>query len=169
MELTTAPLVISVGSIHSGVRSNIIPETAEMNGTIRSLDSAMRKDVHERMRRVVKDISESTGATADIEINTQTLINYNDPSLVKKILPALQKAVGTGNLIESDWVTAAEDFSFYGQKAPSFFFSLGGLPKGKPPKEAGPHHTPDFYLDESGFIVGVKAFCYLIFENAKSK
>ena len=169
VELTKAPLVISVGSIHSGVRSNIIPETAEMNGTIRSLDSAMRKDVHERMRRVVKDISESAGATADIEINTQTLINYNDLSLVKKILPALQKAAGTGNLIESDWVTAAEDFSFYGQKAPSFFFSLGGLPKGKNPKEAGPHHTPDFYLDESGFIVGVKAFCYLIFENAKSK
>ena len=169
VELTKAPLVISVGSIHSGVRSNIIPETAEMNGTIRSLDSAMRKDVHERMRRVVKDISESAGATAEIEINTQTLINYNDLSLVKKILPALQKAAGTGNLIESDWVTAAEDFSFYGQKAPSFFFSLGGLPKGKTPKEAGPHHTPDFYLDESGFIVGVKAFCYLIFENAKSK
>ena len=169
VELTKAPLVISVGSIHSGVRSNIIPETAEMNGTIRSLDSAMRKDVHERMRRVVKDISESAGATADIEITTQTLINYNDLSLVKKILPALQKAAGTGNLIESDWVTAAEDFSFYGQKAPSFFFSLGGLPKGKTPKEAGPHHTPDFYLDESGFIVGVKAFCYLIFENAKSK
>ena len=169
VELTKAPLVISVGSIHSGVRSNIIPETAEMNGTIRSLDSAMRKDVHERMRRIVKDISESAGATADIEINTQTLINYNDPSLVKKTLPALQKAAGTGNLIESNWVTAAEDFSFYGQKAPSFFFSLGGLPKGKNPKEAGPHHTPDFYLDESGFIVGVKAFCYLIFENAKTK
>ncbi|MBI2731176.1 MAG: amidohydrolase [Sphingobacteriales bacterium] len=169
VELTKAPLVISVGSIHSGVRSNIIPETAEMNGTIRSLDSAMRKDVHDRMRRIVKTIAESAGATADIEINTQTLINYNDPSLVKKTLPALQKAAGEGNLIESNWVTAAEDFSFYGQKAPSFFFSLGGLPKGKTAKEAGQHHTPDFFIDESGFIIGVKAFCYLIFENAKSK
>jgi amidohydrolase len=168
-DLTKAPLVISVGSIHGGVRSNIIPETVEMNGTIRSLDSAMRKDVHERMRKVVQSIAESAGATADIEINTQTLINFNDPALVKKTLPALQKAAGDGNLIESRWVTAAEDFSFYGQKAPTFFFSLGGLPKGKDPKDAGPHHTPDFYLDESGFIVGVKAFCNLVFENAKSK
>ncbi|RTL59121.1 MAG: amidohydrolase [Sphingobacteriales bacterium] len=168
-DLTKAPLVISVGSIHGGVRSNIIPETVEMNGTIRSLDSTIRKDVHERLRRVVKTIAESAGATADIEINTQTLINYNDPSLVNKTLPALQKAAGDGNLIESRWVTAAEDFSFYGQKAPTFFFSLGGLPKGKDPKDAGPHHTPDFYLDESGFILGVKAFCYLVFENAKSK
>lgn len=168
-DLTKAPLVISVGSIHGGVRSNIIPETVEMNGTIRSLDSAMRKDVHERLKRVVQTTAESAGATADIEINTQTLINYNDPSLVKKTLPALQKAAGDGNLIESRWVTAAEDFSFYGQKAPTFFFSLGGLPKGKDPKDAGPHHTPDFYLDESGFIVGVKAFCFLVFENAKTK
>ncbi|MBI1780005.1 MAG: amidohydrolase [Sphingobacteriales bacterium] len=168
-DLTKAPLVISVGSIHGGVRSNIIPETVEMNGTIRSLDSAMRKDVYERLKRVVQTTAESAGATADIEINTQTLINYNDPSLVKKTLPALQKAAGDGNLIESRWVTAAEDFSFYGQKAPTFFFSLGGLPKGKDPKDAGPHHTPDFYLDESGFIVGVKAFCFLVFENAKSK
>lgn len=168
-DLTKAPLVISVGSIHGGVRSNIIPETVEMNGTIRSLDSAMRQDVHERMRKIVKSIAESAGAMADIEINTQTLINYNDPALVKRTLPALQKAAGDGNLIESRWVTAAEDFSFYGQKAPTFFFSLGGLPNGKEPKDAGPHHTPDFYLDESGFIVGVKAFCYLIFENAKTK
>lgn len=168
-ELTKAPLVISVGSIHSGVRGNIIPETAEMNGTIRSLDSAMRKDVHERIRRIVKLTAESTGATAEVEINTQTLINYNDPGLVKKTLSALQKAAGEGNLTESRWVTAAEDFSFYGQKAPSFFFSIGGLPKGKTPEEAGQHHTPDFYLDESGFITGVKAFCYLVFENAKSK
>ncbi len=168
-ELTKAPVVISVGSMHSGVRSNIIPETAEMNGTIRTLDAAMRIDVHNRMRRTVKMIAESAGATAEIDIVTQTLVNYNDPALAKKLIPSLQKAAGIENVSESGWTTAAEDFSFYGQKAPSFFFSLGGMAKGKDPRDIGQHHTPDFFLDESGFIIGVKAFCNLVFDYAKTK
>ena len=166
-DLTKAPLVISIGSLHSGVRANIIPETAEMWGTIRSLDATMRKETHEKMRRVVQHIAQSAGATATIEINTQTMINYNDPTLAKKSLSALNKAAGADNVMESRWTTAAEDFSFYGDKAPSFFFSLGGMQKGKNPTEVGGHHTPDFYLDESGFILGVKAFCNLVFDNAK--
>jgi amidohydrolase len=168
-DLTKTPVVITVGSLHSGVRSNIIPETAEMNGTIRTLDAAMRKDVHERMKKTVKLIAESAGATADIDIVTQTLVNYNDPTLAKKVWPALQKAAGAEKVLEPNWTTAAEDFSFYGEKAPSFFFSLGGKPKGKEAKDVGQHHTPDFYLDESGFIVGVKAFVQLVFENAVTK
>ena len=166
-DLTKAPLVISIGSLHSGVRANIIPETAEMLGTIRSLDATMRKETHEKMRRVVQHIAQSAGATATIEINTQTMINYNDPRLAKKSLSALNKAAGADNVMESRWTTAAEDFSFYGEKAPSFFFSLGGMQKGKNPTEVGGHHTPDFYLEESGFILGVKAFCNLVFDNAK--
>ena len=166
-DLTKAPLVISVGSLHSGVRANIIPESAEMLGTIRSLDATMRKETHEKMRRVVQRIAESAGATATIEINTQTMINYNDPTLAKKSLSALNKAAGADHVMESRWTTAAEDFSFYGDKAPSFFFSLGGMQKGKNPTEVGGHHTPDFYLEESGFILGVKAFCNLVFDNAK--
>jgi len=166
-DLTKAPLVISVGSLHSGVRANIIPESAEMVGTIRSLDAAMRKDVHEKIKRTAKLIAESAGATADVEITTQTLVNYNDPALAKKSASSLIKAAGADNVIESNWTTAAEDFSFYGEKAPTFFFSLGGMQKGKNANEVGGHHTPDFYLDESGFILGVKAFCNLVFDNAK--
>jgi amidohydrolase len=97
------------------------------------------------------------------------LVTYNDPNLVKKTLPALIKAAGADNVSESTWVTGAEDFSFFGEKAPSFFFNLGALPKGTDPSKAGPHHTPDFYLDESGFIVGVKAFCQLVFDHSKTK
>ena len=166
-DLTKAPLVISVGSLHSGVRANIIPESAEMLGTIRSLDATMRKETHEKMRRVVQHIAESAGATAVIDIKTQTMINYNDPALTKKSVNALNKAAGVDHVIESNWTTAAEDFSFYGDKAPSFFFSLGGMEKGKKANEVSGHHTPDFYLDESGFILGVKAFCNLVFDNAK--
>ena len=166
-DLTKAPLVISVGSLHSGVRANIIPESAEMLGTIRSLDATMRKETHEKMRRVVQHIAESAGATAVIDIKTQTMINYNDPTLAKKSVNALNKAAGLDHVLESNWTTAAEDFSFYGDKAPSFFFSLGGMEKGKKANEVSGHHTPDFYLDESGFILGVKAFCNLVFDNAK--
>ncbi|MCE2675392.1 MAG: amidohydrolase [Sediminibacterium sp.] len=169
MDLTKAPLVITVGTINSGVRSNIIPETAEMTGTIRTLDSKMQVEVHERIKHTVKTIAESSGATADVVIDTKTLVTYNDPALVKKTLPSLIKAAGDENVSESTWITGAEDFSFFAAKAPSFFFNLGGMPKGTDPRKAGPHHTPDFYLDESGFILGVKAFCQLVFDYGKTK
>lgn len=169
MDLTKAPLVITVATINSGVRSNIIPETAEMTGTIRTLDSKMQEEVHERIKTTAKKIAESAGATADVTIETKTLVTYNDPALVKKTLPSLIKAAGDENVSESTWVTGAEDFSFYAAKAPSFFFNVGALPKGTDPKKAGPHHTPDFYLDESGFIVGVKAFTQLVFDNGINK
>lgn len=169
MDLTKAPLVITVGTINSGVRSNIIPETAEMTGTIRTLDSKMQEEVHQRIKHTAETIAKSSGATADVHIDTKTLVTYNDPALVKKTLPSLIKAAGEENVSESTWVTGAEDFSFFAAKAPSFFFNVGALPKGTDPKNAGPHHTPDFYLDESGFIVGVKAFTQLVFDFNKTK
>lgn len=169
MELTKAPVVISVGSIHSGVRNNIIPEECELLGTIRTLDSKMQKEVHERIRNTVKHIAASSGAEADVFIDTKTLVTYNDPELVKLTLPFLEKAAGKGNVVERDWDTGAEDFSFYGVDIPSFFFYLGGMPKGMDPAKASLHHTPDFYIDESGFDLGVKAFCQLVFDYAKAK
>jgi amidohydrolase len=169
MDLTNAPVVITVGTINSGVRSNIIPETAEMTGTIRTLDSKMQQDVHQRIKHTAETIAKSSGATADVQIDTKTLVTYNDPALVKKTLPSLIKAAGEENVSESTWVTGAEDFSFFAAKAPSFFFNVGAMPKGTDPKNAGPHHTPDFYLDESGFIVGVKAFTQLVFDYNTKK
>lgn len=166
-DLIKAPLVITVGAFNAGVRNNIIPETAEMRGTIRSLDADMRLKVHESMRRVVKSIAESAGATGEVTIVTQTLVNYNDPELTKRSVPALAKAVGADKVVEKNWTTAAEDFSFYGEKAPTFFFGLGGKPPASAGITTGGHHTPDFYLDESGFINGVKAFCFLVF-NVKN-
>ena len=170
MDLTIAPVVITVGTINSGVRSNIIPEKAEMSGTIRTLDNAMQKEVHERIKNTVKSIAASSGATAEINIDTKTLVTYNDPALVKKTFPSLIKAAGgEANTIETTWQTGAEDFSYYGEKVPSFFFYLGALPKGKKANEVAPHHTADFYIDESGFAVGVKAFCQLVFDYGNGK
>ena len=163
-ELTKAPVVISVGKISGGVRENIIPEEMTMAGTIRTLDAQMQKDVHEKIKLTVQKIAESMGATAEVTIETKTLVTYNMPELVKKMLPSLEKAVGRENVIEDVWTTGAEDFSYFGEKAPSFFFFVGGMPKGKNPKEAAPHHTPDFLIDDSRLDVGVKAFCNIVFD-----
>ncbi|OYU55156.1 MAG: N-acyl-L-amino acid amidohydrolase [Chitinophagaceae bacterium BSSC1] len=168
-ELTKAPVVITVGRINSGVRANIIPEELFMEGTIRTLDGNMQKDVHERIRNTAKKIAEASGATAEVMIDTKTLVTYNDPALVKMMLPSLEAATGKGNLLEQDWTTGAEDFSFYGQKAPAFFFFLGGMPKGMDPKKAAPHHTPDFYIDDSKLDVGVKAYLNLVMDYAQLK
>ncbi len=163
-DLTKAPVVITVGKINAGVRENIIPETLEMAGTIRTLDSAMQKDVHERMRTTVRTIAESQGATAEIEIDTKTLVTSNTAALVEKMLPSLQKAAGKENVLLREWTTGAEDFSYFGEKSPSFYFFLGGMPKGMDPAKAPGHHTPDFYIDDSRLDVGVKAFCNIVFD-----
>jgi amidohydrolase len=164
MELTKDAAVISVCTINGGVRSNIIPEEVMMTGTVRTLDTAMQRDIHERIKRTAMKIAESSGATAEVTINSKTLITYNDPGLVKRMLPSLQKTAGETNLIWMDAMTGSEDFSFFGEKIPSFFFFLGGMKKGQDPKTAFPHHTPDFYIDETGFKLGVKAFCNLVFD-----
>jgi len=163
-ELTKNAAVISVCVLKAGLRPNIIPEEAELTGTIRTLDTGMQREIHERMRLTVTKIAESAGATAELVIDKKTLITYNDPALVKKMLPSLQKTAGEENTVWMDAMTGAEDFSFYGEKAPSFFFFLGGMKKGQDPKTAFPHHTQDFYIDESGFKLGVKAFCNLVFD-----
>jgi amidohydrolase len=163
-ELTKSPVVITVGRINAGVRENIIPEEAFMAGTIRALDAKIQKEVHEKIKLTAEKIAESMGATAEVTIDMKTPITYNTPELVKKMLPSLEKAAGKGNVSEGEWVTGAEDFAFYGTKAPSFFFTVGGMPKGKNPKDAAPHHTPDFFIDDSRLDVGVKAFCHIVLD-----
>ena len=167
--LTKAPVVITVGKIHGGVRNNIIPEECIMDGTIRTLDNEMQKEVHEKIKLTATKIAEASGATAEVTIDTKTLVTYNTPELVKKMIPSLQSAAGIANVSEREWVTGAEDFSYYGTKAPAFFFYLGGMPKGNDPKKAPPHHTADFFVDDSGMKTGVRAFCDLVFDYMNMK
>lgn len=165
-ELTKAPVVITVGKINAGVRENIIPEELTMAGTIRTLDSAMQKDVHEKIRLTATKIAESVGATAEVSIETKTLVTFNTPDLVEKMVPSLVKAAGKENVLINEWTTGAEDFSFFSAKAPSFYFFVGGMPKGMDPKDAAAHHTPDFFIDDSRLDVGIKAFCNIVFDYA---
>ncbi len=154
-DLTNEAAVITVGRFNSGIRENIIPEEANFSGTIRTLDTVMQKSIHERIRRTATKIAESAGATAEVYIEQQELVTFNDPSLTEKMLPSLRKAVGPDNVVNVKAGTGAEDFSFYQKKVPGLFFSVGAMPADK--TKAGSHHTPDFYIDESGFITGVKA------------
>ena len=168
-DLTKAPVVITVGKFIGGVRENIIPEEVSFSGTIRTLDATMQKDVHEKIRRTAMNIAEAYGATAEVIIDNKTLVTYNNPDLVSMMIPSLKTAAGTDNVSESTWTTGAEDFSFFGEKAPAFFFNLGGMPKGTNPANATGHHTPDFIIDDSMLDVGVKAFCNLIFDYGRMK
>ena len=156
MPLTTEAVVLSIGKIESGVRSNIIPESAQIVGTLRTLDYDMQKQINQRMREMVPAIAKAYRAEATIDIAVGYPITYNDPELTAKMLPSLQKAAGKERVIEIKAITGAEDFSFFQKEVPGLYFFLGGKSPGE--TEAFPHHTPDFYIDESGMLLGVKTF-----------
>lgn len=159
LKLTKQAAVVTIGSIHGGVRSNIIPEQVEMIGTIRALDSDMRKQIHSKIRKIATGVAESMGASVEIEIpmSVQYPVTYNTPKLVEQMLPTLKKQAGENRVILIDAITGAEDFSYFAQEVPGFFFFLGGKPHDISENEAAAHHTPDFYIDESGMKLGVSA------------
>ena len=160
-ELTNEAAVITVGKFTAGVRSNIIPEEAEMIGTIRTLDTEMQKIIHEKIRKTATLIAEAGGATADVDIQVGYPVTYNNPELTRKMLPSLFATAGEDNVMVSKPITGAEDFSYYAMEVPGLFFFLGGMPKGMNPLDAPPHHTPDFAIDESGLLLGVKSLTNL--------
>jgi len=160
-KLTKEAAVITIGSIHGGVRSNIIPEQVELIGTIRTLNSDMQDKIHEKIRLTATKIAESAGAIAEVRIEKGYPITYNDPELTEMMLPSLQQVAGRENVKLIDAITGAEDFSFYQKKIPGLFFFLGAMPKGTKAEDAPPHHSPDFYIDESSFKLGIRALTYL--------
>lgn len=153
--LTNEAAVITVGKIKSGVRFNIIPESAEMLGTIRTLDYDMKDHINKRMKEMVSTIAKAYGGEATCEIQDATDITYNEPDLVKQMLPTLKRVAGDENVIAQKAVTGAEDFSYFQREVPGFFFFLGGMTPGN--TTPYPHHTPDFLIDDSGMQLGVKA------------
>jgi len=157
LKLTKQAAVVTIGSIHGGVRSNIIPEEVEMIGTIRALDSEMRTQIHAKIRQIANGVADSMGATVEVDIpmSVQYPVTYNSPKLVDQMLPTVHRTAGENNVILIDAITGAEDFSFFAQQVPGFYFFLGGKPLDVPAEEAAAHHTPDFYIDESGMKLGV--------------
>ncbi|MBA4054225.1 MAG: amidohydrolase [Marivirga sp.] len=156
-ELTKEAAVITIGRFQAGVRENIIPEEAFMAGTIRTLDVDMQKKIHEKIKLTATKIAESGGATAEVVIVNKTPVTYNDIALTEKMVGSLEKAAGAENVIRINAVTGAEDFAFFQQKVPGFFFFVGAMPPDQDPSVVPSHHTPDFMIDERGMLTGLKA------------
>jgi amidohydrolase len=156
-DLTKEAAVISVGRINSGIRENIIPEEAVMAGTIRTLDENMQTIIHEKLKLTATKIAESAGAIAEVTIVNKTPVTYNDPALTEKVVASLEKAAGKENVARINAVTGAEDFAFFQQKVPGFFFFVGAMMPDQDPKRVPAHHTPDFMIDERGMLTGLKA------------
>lgn len=167
VDLTKEAAVITIGKIESGVRNNIIPEEAFMIGTIRTLDTEMQDKIHERIRLTATNIAEAQGAVAEVTITKGYPVTHNNIELTRKMLPSLFEAAGEENVIVRRPSTGAEDFSYYAREVPGLFFFLGGKPKGQHPLDAAPHHTPDFFIDESGFKTGIKALLQLTLDYAE--
>lgn len=171
VKLTENAAVVTIGAIHGGNRSNIIPEEVEMLGTVRTLSEEDEIMVFARIKTIVEKTAEANGATATLELpySAHYPVTANDEKLTAMMLPSLQKSAGDSNVILAPAVTGAEDFSFFAQKVPGLYFFLGGLPKGKDPKTSGPHHTPTFFLDESGFKTGINALSNLVLDYMEMK
>ena len=161
IDITKAPAIVSIGSIHGGVRSNIIPDEVEMIGTIRALDAEMRMDIHERIKSTAAKIAESSGATAEVTIDLGYPVVVNDPELTQMMIPTLQRVAGGENVVSVPPKTVAEDVSYYLEQIPGLFFFLGITPKDSDPGEVAMNHSPYFYVDESALIIGVRALSYL--------
>lgn len=163
LQLTKAAAVVTVGSIHGGVRSNIIPEELEMLGTIRTFDPEMRDKLHSRFRTIVSNTAASNGATAEIQLpySARYPVTFNDPDLTSSMLETLERTTGKDNVIMIDAITGAEDFSFFANEVPGLFLFVGGKPLNIPKEVSVSHHTPDFYVDESGMKLGVRTLMNL--------
>ncbi len=155
------PAVITVGAIHGGNRMNIVPDSVAMTGTIRTYDEGMKKDIHQRIARTATQIAQSAGAKADVRVVELYNATVNNPGLTEEMGATLRRVAGEGNYGLQPKSTASEDFSFYQEKVPGMFFYLGVTPKDVNPETAAPNHSPRFYVDESGFINGVRALSNL--------
>jgi amidohydrolase len=162
IDITNVPAVVTVGMIHGGKRSNIIPDSVVLQGTVRTFDETMRADIKERIRRTVNGIAQSAGATATVDFGTGGVpVTYNDPALTERMLPTLKRVAGDTNVRIGKLSMPAEDFSLFQQRVPGLFIFLGISPRDKDPATVAPNHSPYFFADEGALPLGVRALANL--------
>ena len=167
-QLTKEPAVISFGKIEGGNRFNIIPSEVNLVGTIRSLDYDMRDYIKERIKELAEGIAESYRGKAIVEIEDGADITYNDPDMMNQMLPSLKKSAGSENVVLSNAKTIAEDYAYYLNEIPGFLFELGGYNTNET-RKAPPHHTPDFFIDDSSMLLGVRVMTNLALDFLDSE
>jgi amidohydrolase len=159
VDITKLPAIVSVGQFQSGVRNNIIPDSARLVGTIRTFDDDVQSDIHARIKRIAEGVASGAGATVDVKIVRGYPVTSNDPKLTAKMLPTLER-VAPGKVKESELITGAEDFTFFQRQAPGVFVFLGITPPDQVGK-ASANHSPLFYVDEKALPTGVRALANL--------
>jgi amidohydrolase len=169
IDITKGPAVITIGSIHGGVRSNIIPEQVTMAGTIRTFDAGERKVLHEKLHKTVQGIADAAGATATVELGPYYPITGNDPTLLRQMMPTLEWAAGNDKVQEHPLITGAEDFSFFQERIPGLFLMLGVNDPGVPAGGSPSNHSPLFSPNEDALIVGVRALVGFVLDYPKRK
>ena len=166
VDITKLPAIVTVGQFQSGVRNNIIPDTARLVGTIRTFDDQVQVDIHARVRKIAESVATAMGATVDVRIDKGPPVTANDPALTKRMLPTLQR-VAPGRVSESELITGAEDFTFFQREVPGLFFFVGITPKDQVGK-AAQNHSPFFVVDETALMTGVRAMTHLAADYLQS-
>lgn len=162
-DITKQPAILTIGSIHGGVRHNIIPDQVIMQGTLRTFDTGMRDDLLARLRRTIESTAEASGAHAELRMEgPQYPLTVNDPELTESVLPSLQRALGADQVKVGALITASEDFSFFANEVPGFYFQVGITPPNEDLATAPANHSPLFHVDESALAVGMKAMLYTV-------
>ncbi len=161
VDVSLEPAVISIGAIRGGVRDNIIPDTVEMLGTVRTFNEDMRNDIHARIRNTVEMIARSAGATAQVHFDNPYPVTVNDEPLTERMVPTLKRVAGNDKVFVGQKITGYEDFSYYQQRIPGFFYFVGITPPGTDRKLCAPNHSPRFYVDESALVLGVRSLTHL--------
>ena len=163
LDITIAPAVISIGSIHGGIRNNIIPASVELEGTIRTFTAEHRLQVHRDIQTTARGIAQSAGAEVEVIIDQGYPATVNDAGLLDKMLPTLER-VAPRFIGKTSFTTGSEDFSFFANTVPGLFISLGISPPGQDPEKTPPNHSPYFNVDEGALVVGVEALTALAFD-----
>ena len=159
-DLTLTPAVVTVGMMRGGIRTNIVPDSVDMAGTIRTFDERVRAQLHERLTRTAESIAAASGASATVRIQKMTPVTYNNPPLTDRMIPTLERVLGKERVKIGQPTTTAEDFAFYQQAVPGLFFFIGGTPKDRV-GQAAPNHSPKFFVDESVLVPGMRAMANL--------
>lgn len=161
VNIAEAPAVVTVGKFAGGNRSNIIPDTAELVGTIRAFDEGERKKIQQRVKDIATHYAEASGATAAVTFGLGYPVTKNDPALTERMVPTLKRVAGEKQVMVGPLTGTAEDFSYFQQDVPGLFFFLGVTPPSQDPSKAALNHSPLFFADESALPVGVRAMTHL--------
>jgi amidohydrolase len=160
--------VVSIGAIKGGVRDNIIPDTVEMLGTVRTFNEDMRADMRDRVRNTVEHIAKSSGASAQVHFDNPYPVTVNDLALTERMVPTLERVAGRNQVFVGQKITGCEDFSYYQQKIPGFFYFVGITPRGVDRRQSAPNHSPLFFVDESALLLGLRSLAHLTLDYMAS-